>query len=45
MLDSVADEINEIAIEQIGDVILYSEGSGYSIIDDYLEEFLNAFRG
>ncbi len=44
LLETVVDEINEIAIEHIGDVLLYQENNGYLIIDDYMEDFLNVYR-
>ncbi len=38
MVDAVADEINEIAAELFGDVILEDGGNGYVIIEDYREQ-------
>ena len=38
MIDAVADEINGIAVEVFGDVILEEGDGGYVIIDDYGEQ-------
>ncbi len=38
MIDAVADEINGIAVEVFGDVILEEGDGGYVIIDDYREQ-------
>ena len=38
MLDAVADEINGIAVDAFGDVILEENGSAYAIIEDYREQ-------
>ena len=38
MLDAVADEINGIAADVFGDVILEEDGNGYAIIEDYKEQ-------
>ncbi len=38
MIDAVADEINGIAADVFGDVILEEDGGGYVIIDDYREQ-------
>ncbi len=35
-LDELADIINEIAVENTGDIILESDGDGYTVIEDYL---------
>lgn len=40
-LDSVADEINEIAADVLGDIILEKEDDGYIVIPDYEEVFEN----
>ncbi len=39
MLDSLADEINEIAAESYGDIILKKNGEYYCVIEDYKEMF------
>ncbi len=39
MLDSLADEINELATENYGDIILEKNGEYYCIIEDYKEMF------
>ncbi len=39
MLDSLADEINEIAAETYGDIILEKNGEYYCVIEDYKEMF------
>ncbi len=36
--DLIADRINEIAFDILGDVILADEGEGYSLIEDYRKE-------
>jgi hypothetical protein len=38
MIDAVADEINGIAADVFGDVILEEDDGGYVIIDDYREQ-------
>ncbi len=38
MIDAVADEINGIAVEVFGDVILEEVDGGYAIIEDYKEQ-------
>lgn len=43
MIDAVADEINGIAAEVFGDVILEEADGGYAIIEDYKEQL--AFLG
>ncbi len=40
-IDSVADEINEIAADVFGDIILEKEDNGYTVIPDYAEVFEN----
>ena len=42
MIDAVADEINEIAAEILGDIILENENGAYTVIEDYVEVFKNA---
>ena len=42
MLDSLADEINEISAEVYGDIILEKDGNAYTVIEDYKEMFDNA---
>ncbi len=37
MLDALADEINEIAAVETGDILLEENGSGYAVIEDYRE--------
>lgn len=44
MVDAVADEINEIAAEVFGDVILEDCGNGYAIIEDYREQLSSLWR-
>lgn len=44
MVDAVADEINEIAAEVFGDVILEDCGDGYTIIEDYREQLDSLWR-
>ncbi|MBQ8207303.1 MAG: TerB N-terminal domain-containing protein [Clostridia bacterium] len=39
MTDSLADEINEIAADIFGDIILEKDGSFYAVIEDYREVF------
>ncbi|MBR3967608.1 MAG: TerB N-terminal domain-containing protein [Clostridia bacterium] len=39
MLDSLADEINELAAENYGDIILEKNGEYYCVIEDYKEMF------
>ena len=41
LTDAIADEINELAAELLGDVILDSTGDFYTIIEDYRELFEN----
>lgn len=36
-LDELADKINEIAVDAIGDIIIEDSGDGYEIIPDYLD--------
>ncbi len=38
MIDAVADEINDVAVEAFGDVILEEGDGGYAIIEDYREQ-------
>lgn len=42
MISSVADEINEIAADIFGDIVLEETGDFYSVIEDYAEVFRNA---
>ena len=44
MIDAVADEINEIAAEIFGDVILEEGEDGYVIIEDYREQISFLWR-
>ncbi|MBR2445583.1 MAG: TerB N-terminal domain-containing protein [Clostridia bacterium] len=44
MIDAVADEINEIAAEIFGDVILEDGEGGYAIIEDYREQISFLWR-
>ncbi len=39
LLDSLADEINEIAADAVGDVILEAVDGGYAVIEEYRELF------
>lgn len=39
LLDTVADEINEIASDVLGDIILEKENDVYTVIPDYAEDF------
>lgn len=39
--DALADSINEIAVDVLGDIILESSGDGYTIIENYMELFEN----
>ena len=44
MLDAIADAINEIAVDRMGDILLEETDGGYLVIEDYedvLEELLN----
>ena len=41
MADALADEINDIAAEIIGDIVLEDQGGYYAIIEDYREIFEN----
>jgi 23S rRNA G2069 N7-methylase RlmK/C1962 C5-methylase RlmI len=38
LIDAVADEINGIAVDVFGDIILEESGNGYAVIEDYLED-------
>lgn len=42
MIDSLADEINEIAAEVLGDIILENNNDVYTVIEDYAEVLKNA---
>lgn len=42
LIDAVADEINEIAVEIEGDILIEGDGEGYLPIPDYLD-LLSAF--
>ena len=44
MLDAMADEINEIAAEVFGDVILEEGAQGYVIIEDYREQLSSLYE-
>ena len=44
MIDAVADEINGIAADVFGDVILEEDGSGYAVIEDYKEQLQYLWR-
>lgn len=44
MIDAVADEINDVAVEVFGDVILEEADSGYTIIEDYKEQLAFLWR-
>ncbi|MBQ5793427.1 MAG: hypothetical protein IIW17_05375, partial [Clostridia bacterium] len=44
MIDAVADEINGIAADVFGDVILEEGGSGYAVIEDYKEQLQYLWR-
>ena len=37
MPDALADAINEIAADALGDVLLEDTGDGYRVIEDYLD--------
>jgi hypothetical protein len=41
MADALADEINDLAAEIIGDIILEDQGGYYTVIEDYREIFEN----
>lgn len=38
LIDAVADEINSVAADVLGDIILEDHGNGYVVIEDYLED-------
>ena len=38
MPDVIADEINELAAEHLGDILLEDMGDGYAVIEDYAEQ-------
>lgn len=38
LIDAVADEINGVAVDVFGDIILEESGNGYAVIEDYLED-------
>ncbi|MBR4295228.1 MAG: TerB N-terminal domain-containing protein [Clostridia bacterium] len=42
MIDSLADEINEIAAEVLGDIILENNSDVYTVIEEYAEVLKNA---
>ena len=42
--DSVADEINDIAADLYGDIILEDDGDIYRVIDDYAEDIRNLIK-
>ena len=44
MIDAVADEINDIAVETFGDVILEETDGAYAIIEDYREQLSFLWR-
>ena len=44
MVDAMADEINEIAADMFGDVILEEDGGTYVIIEDYREQLVFLWR-
>ena len=37
MIDSIADRINEIAADVLGDILLEEDGGGYRVIEEYLD--------
>lgn len=39
LLDAVVDEINEIAVDEMGDILLEDRGGGFAPIEDYRELF------
>ena len=41
LVGSIADRINEISADILGDILLEETSSGYKIIDDYAEDFKN----
>ena len=41
MTDALADEINDLAADILGDIILEDTGDGYTILEDYRELFEN----
>lgn len=41
MVDALADEINDVCVDVLGDVLLEENNGGYSIIEDYRELFEN----
>ena len=44
MADAVADEVNDLAVETFGDVILEDADRGYAIIEDYREQLSFLWR-
>ena len=44
MIDAVADEINDVAVEIFGDVILEEADGGYAVIEDYREQLAFLWR-
>jgi hypothetical protein len=44
MIDAVADEINGIAADVFGDVILEEGDGGYAVIEDYKEQLQYLWR-
>ncbi len=45
MADSLADEINDRAVELFGDILLENDGFGYSVIEDYEDELEGLMGG
>ena len=44
MADAVADEVNGIAVDVFGDVILEDADRGYAMIEDYREQLEYLWR-
>ena len=42
--EAIADEINELAADELGDVLLEECGGGYSVIEDYRELVENMYK-
>ena len=45
MPDAIADEINEIAVDCMGDILIENDGEGYVPISDYEDVLLNLTEG
>lgn len=42
MIDAIADKINTVSGDILGDIILFDEGGYYTVIEDYLEDLRKA---